>query len=470
MNSPQVKEVRLAYEPRDAFWPFHNRKQRWACLVAHRRAGKTVAVVNDIILRAANKAGNYAYIAPFRQQAKDVAWGYFKYYAKPIQKKANESELVLTLLNGSTLRLFGADNADAMRGLGFDGVAMDEYGDFRPSVWGNVIRPTLSDKRGWAVFMGTPKGHNQFYDVHRTAQAAEDWFSFVLKASLSGILPKSELVDAARHLSEDQYEQEYECSFDAAILGAFYGREMARVDLEGRIRDVAFDPDFRVNTAWDIGRTDDTAIWWYQNIGNTVRVLDWYAESGGDIEIYAEDQWRAGSLVRAVEDRAKERGYQYGRHWFPHDARAKTLAADGKSVIEKVAKYFGQSTCGIVPNLSVQDGIEAVRGILGRCVFDNKCNADSYSGVEALRQYQREYNEDKKSFIKTPLHNWASHTADAFRMLAVAERRSLPEEPVIPRQQKALADIAAMVEAERNITLNDLWARREEQESRRVRI
>ncbi len=415
--------------------PFHQRKERWACLVAHRRAGKTVAAVNDIIWRACQKVAPYAYIAPYRMQAKQVAWDYFKFYGRELMNAPNEAELKIPLKNGSTIHLFGADNADAMRGLGFGGVYCDEYGDFRPSVWGNVIRPTLSDRRGWAVFGGTPKGHNQFYDIHRIATSDAEWFSLVLKASTSKLLHPEELRAAKTQLSHDQYDQEYECSFDAAILGAYYGREMALVDAGGRIRSVPHDPAFPVNTAWDLGRLDDTAIWWYQNIGNEIHVLDYFAESGGSIEEFSEDDFRPGSITQEVIRRARERGYQYERHWLPHDAKAKTLQANGKSIIEQLANYLGIKTLSIVPNLSREDGIQAARSVLGRCYFDNKCNADSTGGIECLRQYQRAYDEDKKAFSKEHLHNWASHGADAFRMLAVAERKviaaAIKPKPVI---------------------------------------
>lgn len=469
MSKPpgKVKEIRLPYAPRVAFLPFHQRKQRWACLVCHRRGGKTVAVINDLIAAGIQQADPYAYFAPFRSQAKAVAWDYFKFYARPIlhrDKLPNEAELKLTLLNGATFQLFGADNADAARGMGFRRVAMDEYGDFRPSVWGNVIRPTLSDRRGSAVFMGTPKGHNQFYDIYREALADPEWFSMTLKASTSGILHPEELKAARKQLSEDQYDQEYECSFDAAILGAFYGKEMRRVDAEGRICDVPHDPDFPVYTAWDIGRTDDTAIWWYQNIANQIRVLDWYAESGGSVEEYIGDEFKPGTITLEVLKRKEERGYQYERHWLPHDARAKTLGSDGKSVIEKLGKHLGLSKMRIVPGLSVQDGIEAARTALGRCWFDNKCNTSSSSGVEALRQYQRQYNEDSKAFVKEPMRNWATHSADAFRMLAIAERRSMPQAFVQPKpfvEQFPSLD---------QLTLDELWEASERKQGERVRI
>ena len=205
------KVLQSDYAPRRAFLDFHARRQRWAVIVCHRRAGKTVAAINDLIKSAViNKGGLYAYIAPFRSQAKSVAWDFLKWYSQPVAKETNETDLAVDLINGSRIRLFGADSADAMRGLGMNGVFMDEYGDFRPSVWGNVIRPTLSDKLGWAVFAGTPKGKNQFWDVYQTSRMnPEEWFSLRLKASDSGILPQSEIEAVKAQISEDQFMQEY---------------------------------------------------------------------------------------------------------------------------------------------------------------------------------------------------------------------------------------------------------------------
>lgn len=432
--------------------PFHQRKERFACLVAHRRAGKTVAAVNDVIKRAIEgpRETPYAYFAPFRAQAKSVAWDYFKKYSLPLKgKDPNEAELKVSLVNGCFVQLFGADNADAARGMGFGGVYCDEYGDFRPSVWGNVIRPTLSDRRGWAVFGGTPKGHNQFYDIHRVALAEADWFSLVLKASTSGILHPEELKAAAAQLSDDQYQQEYECSFDAAILGAYYGREMTAVDAEHRILDVPYDPEFPVNVSFDLGYTDDTSLWWYQNIGNEIHLLDHYAESGGTVEEVLDGKEVPGSIVREI----LKRPYRYGRFWLPHDAKAKTLASGGKSIMEKLARYLGPEKLAIVPNLSVEDGIQAVRAILPRCYFDHKTNKDSTDGVEALRQYQREYDEDKKAFRKIPRHDWTSHPADSFRYLSIAERRNAVPDP--PKPPPVFPDI-------HKLTLDELWERHEE--------
>ena len=462
------KIIDLEYRPRTSFLPFHRRKGRWACLVAHRRAGKTVAAINDMVKRAMEAPpAPYHYFAPYRSQAKSVAWDYFKRYSRPLwSKDPNEAELKVFLLGGRTIQLYGADNADAARGQGSGGVYCDEYGDFRPSVWGNVIRPMLSERKGWGVFAGTPKGHNQFYDTWRSSlgkRSIDDadfdggWFSLMLKASETGILDDSELRAAAAQLSEDQYLQEYECSFDAAILGAFYGKQMRQVDAEGRIGRVEYDPEFPVHTAWDLGRTDDTSIWWYQNIGNEIHLLDHVAISGGSIEEEGGNGFLEGSLIREI----KKRPYRYGFHYLPHDAKAKTLAANGKSVIERLAKYLGISSLKIVPNLSFEDGVQAVRAILGRCWFSTRCDKDSYDGVEALRQCQRRHNEDTRVLAKDALHDWTSHPHDAFRMLAIAERR--------PDMQQAIPDRNKVIFVPP--TLDQLWSEsEEEQDNRLIRI
>jgi hypothetical protein len=429
--------------------PFHERNKRWACLVAHRRAGKTVAAVNDII-RAAMFAKSpnplYAYIAPYRSQAKAVAWDYFKYYAQPITKDVNESELTIELVNGAKVRLFGGDNADAMRGLGFDGVYMDEYGDFKPSVFGNVIRPAMSDKQAWGVFAGTPKGKNQFWEIYETAtRLPSEWFLLRLPASTSGLLPATELAAAKAQLAEDQYLQEYECSFEAAILGAFFGKEMREAQDQGRITNVPHDPNLPTYTAWDLGFRDDTAIWFYQVSRGEVRVIDFYAVSGEDIH--------------AIADVVRNKPYRYAKHYLPHDARAKSLQT-GRSIVEQLAAQLDIAKLAVVPDIGVQSGIQAVRMMLPRVWFDaTKCS----DGIEALRQYQREYDEDKKAYRQSPRHDWTSHPSDAFRMVAVSWSE-VADKPPAP-EVKPL-----MVGPQNTVTLNDMWAVHDRTTSRRARI
>ena len=186
-----AQEIRIEYEPRQQFIPFHQREQRWACLVVHRRGGKTVACINDLGARAlytTKQNARYAYLAPFYRQAKDVAWAYLKQYLKPAITKVRESELRVELINGSWITLYGADNPDALRGIYLDGVILDEFGDCRPSLWGQVILPTLVDRGGWAVFIGTPKGKNHFYKIAQRSKLEPGWFNLTLKASMSGII------------------------------------------------------------------------------------------------------------------------------------------------------------------------------------------------------------------------------------------------------------------------------------------
>jgi hypothetical protein len=430
--------------------PFHNRTQRWACLVAHRRAGKTVSAVNDIIRAAITYQGErglFAYIAPFRSQAKAVAWQYFLEFAAPIIQSKNEQELLITLINGSQIRLAGADNADGqIRGLGLSGVYMDEFGDFKPSVFGNVIRPALSDKQGWAVFGGTPKGKNQFWDIYETAQRLpHEWFLLRLPASSSGLLPQGELSAARAQLSEDQYLQEYECSFEAAILGAFFGKEMREAQEQGRICAVPYDPNLPTYSSWDLGYRDDTAVWFYQIGRGEIRVIDFYAVSGEDIHDIA-------AVVMG-------KPYKYARHYLPHDARAKSLQT-GKSIVEQLAGYLDLGKLAVVPDIGVQSGIQAVRMTLPRVWFDAERCRD---GIEALRQYQREYDEDKRAYRQSPRHDWTSHPSDAFRMLAVSWQEVSEKTPA--------AEVKPLIVGPTNtVTLNDMWSVHDRTVSRRARL
>jgi hypothetical protein len=400
-------DLEVDYRPRHAFRPFHARNERWAALVCHRRAGKTVACVGELVCRAVSTPkynARYAYIAPYYSQAKQVAWDYLKRMVAPLGAEVRESELSVKLRdNEAVIRLFGADNPDALRGIYLDGVVLDEYADTKPSLWGAVIRPLLADRHGWAVFIGTPKGRNAFFDIVDQARKSDDWFDLTLKASESGLLSAAELADAKRTMSEDQYGAEFECSFDAAIVGAYWGKEL-RVALEmGRICDVPYDPAVPVETAWDIGRSDSTSIWFFQRIRGEKHFIDHYETNGEDPEHYA----------RILHGK----GYRYAEHWLPHDARAKTFAAKGKSVVEQLIELDVEPT--IVPELSRQDGIQAARMMLPVCYFDRiKCQ----DGLEHLRQYRRAWDEDRKMFGPDPAKTPHNHTADAFRYAAIAMR------------------------------------------------
>jgi hypothetical protein len=331
--------------------------------------------------------------------------------------------------------LFGADNADSLRGLYLDGVVLDEFADMKPSLWGAVLRPLLSDRRGWATFIGTPKGHNQFWEIYNNATKDDAWYVKTLRASQTGLIPQEELDDAKKMQTQDQYLAEWECDFESAIIGAYYGKEMRQLTDQGRIREIEYDPMFPVHTAWDLGYSDDTAIWWFQVVHGEIRMLDYHSSNGQPVAFYA----------GIIQSREKERGYIYGTHYLPHDARAKTLASN-KSIIEQLSDKIALKYLKIVPSLSLQDGIQATRLALTRAWFDHKCE----DGIECLRQYQREYDEDKKVFRDKPRHDWTSHGADAFRMLSIAWK----EEAKIPHKNDSIRGVFV---GQTDVSLNDLW-------------
>lgn len=395
------------YAPRGYFLPYHERDKRWSCIVAHRRAGKTVATVFDLLTCAlATKKQNarYAYIAPYYSQAKAIAWDYLKRFGAPVAERILESELAVDLPNGSRVRLFGADNPDALRGIYLDGVVLDEYGDQRPTVWGEIIRPLLTDRKGWATFIGTPKGKNHFYDIREQARLSEEWQYLELKASETGALADEELTDARKTMTEAQYQQEFECAFDVPALGAIYAKEYQRARDGKRFGRVPHDSMLQVATFWDLGIGDSTAIWFAQVSRSEIRLIDYYEANAQPLDHY----------VQVL----KSKPYTYSTHWLPHDAQAKQLTS-GKSSME-ILTALGLPA-RVTPKLSLEDGINAARMVWPRCWFDED---KTRRGLECLQNYRRELNEKLGEFRPTPVHDWASHGADAFRYMAVAIDRS----------------------------------------------
>lgn len=454
--------VESIYKPRIHALDFHARSERFAILVWHRRAGKTVACINDIVDKAIQNPlpmPRYGYIAPFYKQAKDVAWNYLKYYAAPLlAKPPMESELSVILKNGALVRLYGADNPDALRGVYFDGVIIDEYGQVSPRLFGEIIAPTLADRKGWVVFIGTPAGPNHFYELWNSATDDLRWFKKMLKASASGILDADELALLASlpGSDEDTFNQEFECDFMAAIRGAYYGRLLNKLEAQGSfLGDFPYDPDRPVLTAWDIGYTDDTSVWFFQHDGKTIRVIDFFTVSG-----YSVDE---------VADVLYEKPYAYGDFYLPHDAKNKSFQT-GKSTREQL-NDMGAKTI-IIPNLTVQDGIQAVRKTLPMIQFNTapfKHDEGVRLGLSALRTYQREWDDKNRRFRDAPLHNWASNPADAMRMLALAMNPTAAKR-ASRRLPSAMPQQVAGMMASNVLNLESLFAERERQraESRRV--
>lgn len=416
------------YIPRELFRPYHARKQRMAVIVAHRRAGKTVACLNDVIDSAVTEAkpdGQYAYIGPQLNQVKDIAWKYLKRYAAPIlARPALETELKVQLLGGPEIRLFGADNPDRIRGLYLDGVVIDEYALMDPDLWKAVIRPLLADREGWATFIATPKGKNAFWEIYEAAKrdgfsqeewqalnpeerkqrvlTPERWFHMMAKASQTGLISASELSENLRDMGPDLYSQEFECSFESALTGAYYAEELRTMSAEGRICHIDIMKEARVFTSWDIGFDDCTAIWFVQCVGRERRLIDYFEASGHKADYYAD----------ILHQKRIENGYRYGGHYGPHDAANHELTS-GESFKSVLGNHGIELT--IVPQHNPLDGINATRRMLDR-TWINETNCAR--GLEALRQYRREWDDRLKTWKKTARHDWSSHGADSLRCFA----------------------------------------------------
>lgn len=428
-----MSELHVPYEPREQFLDFHQRGRRFGALMCHRRAGKTVAAVNDVHIRALftkKKRAKYAYIGPFRQQAKDVAWEYLKEATDHTRKGLpRESELRITLHNNAQITIYGADNPNSFRGLYFDGVILDEYADMRPSIWGEVILPTLMDREGWAIFAGTIKGKNHFWKICERARTSPDWYYKELKASTAGILTPAQLEVMKAEMDEAQYQQEMECDPNAAIPGTYYSELISQLETDGQIADYDYDDRKQVFAACDLGFSDSTAFWFWQLDPDGPVLIDYYENDGQKLEHYV-------SMLR-------NKGYDYGDVWLPHDAVSTTLQT-GRSTVEQMLQ--AGFPCKIVPRLKVQHGIDAARKVMqGVRINRDTC----YNGVEALRAYRRSWNEKTQQYSNAPMHDWASNGADAFRYFALVTEENMPER---------LTDDEWAPEG---YCLEDLWAERE---------
>jgi phage terminase large subunit len=415
-----VAEIIIPYKPRPEQQVEHDRLKRFNVLVCHRRWGKTVFAVNQLIqdvMTCPLKMPRGSYVAPLFKQAKAVAWDYLKEFSRVIPGTVfNEAELRADYPNGARIRLFGADNPDSMRGLYHDSVVLDEVAQMAPRAWSEVIRPALSDRlvegvhEPRAIFIGTPQGPGMFKRLYDLAGHTDNWYRAMHKASTSGVIPNVELAQVQKEMTEREYDQEFECSFTAAIVGAFYGKEMQAALDGGRIGAVPHDKTHQVITAWDIGIADSTAIWFIQRIGRELHCIDY------------EEYTNLGlpDIIAHLDTKP----YKYEQHIGPHDLNVRELGT-GMTRKRQAANLGVRFT--VAPLQPVIDGIEAVRGTISRMWFDRE---NCELGINCLTLY-RNALDDKRGIFK-PLHDWSSHGADAMRYFcstksATSEWTELPE-------------------------------------------
>lgn len=400
-RSDPIERIQIPYKPRSVFMPYHRRKQRFAAIVAHRRCGKTVAEINEDVRRLLSVQRPFpppqvAFVSPTFSQGKRNAWMYAKHYTRTIPgMKVLEAETTLIFPNQGRLILAGSDNYDGLRGIYLDHASLDEYAIQDPRVWGEVLRPALSDYGGTATFIGSAKGRNHFYDIVKEHERDKDWLIMTLKASQTGILSKEELELAKSTMSPEEYAQEYECNFDAAVRGTFYGTDIERAENEGRITSVSHDLNAPVLAAMDLGIGGASAIWIYQLIGNEIHMLKFMQDTGHNLAVYAD--W----LLKLP--------YPIATLYLPHDAEQRELQTGLTRTQFMENRGF---KVHVLPKVSEPGGISAVRVAFTRMWFDKW---GCFDGIDCLRMYRRAWDAKRKVFSDNPLKDWASHGADAIR-------------------------------------------------------
>lgn len=411
-------------------WRAWERGIKRSLLIWHRRAGKDEVALHKAAIAAHQRVANYWHCLPMYEQARKAIWEAInphtgkrridEAFPPAIRRRTDNSSMTIEFLCGSTWRVVGADNPDSLVGAPPAGIVFSEWALCNPSAWG-YLAPILAENNGWADFITTPRGRNHVKTMLDMARTSPEWFAQVLTPRETGF-PLSLVEEQRREyhaiFGEDAgdalIEQEYWCSFDAAILGSYYGKALNKAEREGRIREVPYDPELPVHTAWDLGKGANMAVWMFQVLFDEVRVIDYLAGS--------HDQ-----TMPEIIELLNRRPYRWGNDYVPHDAKVKELGS-GRTRVEAMLDLKRRPV--LVPNHKVDDGISAARGLLERCVFDaERCE----QGIEALRQYRAEWDNDKKCFKDTPLHDWTSHAADAFRYLAMAWREIKPEHVTKPK-------------------------------------
>jgi hypothetical protein len=411
------------------------------------------------------RIANYWHCLPMYEQARKAIWEAVnphsgkrridEAFPKELRQRTDNSSMTIEFKSGAAWRVVGSDNPDSLVGAPPFGIVFSEWALCNPTAWG-LLQPILLENGGWADFITTPRGRNHVKTMLDMARVNPNWFAQVLTVDDTLQVSHAQ-IEEARKEYESLYgkdaadaliQQEYWCSFEAAILGAYWGKELTLAEQQGRITKVEFDEEQPVHTAWDLGIDDAMSIWWWQAVAGQIRILDYYEAHGYAIPHYADE----------IKKRATDRGYRRGTDWVPHDARQREMTSSGHDGRAK-QRIEVMIECGLRPKViashHLMDGISAVRQILHKCWWDSeRCE----EGINALRAYQTEWDDDNKVFKKTPLHNWASHGADAFRAMAMGYREIAPAQQPEPGRMLTIGDGEGLPPGVKQVTLNDLWS------------
>lgn len=410
---------RIKFQPKPHQAAVLNDKTRHRGVVMHRRAGKTVMAIFaglEAQLSCPLPSPRVGYIAPYLKQAKKLAWDYLESVTRGGGKhfEINRGDLFTRFVhNDGKFMLLGADNLEAIRGMYFDLIVVDELADCDPRLWNAVIRPALADRKGRALLMGTPKGRmNMLYDLSLKTDDPS-WSFHKYDVTQTDMLDAEEIEAARRDMPDALFQQEFMCSFNAALVGAVYGREMNDLQASGRFLRIPYDPAYPVVTAWDLGYADATAIWYLQLIGSEIRAIEY-------------EEHTLKSLVE-IGNHVRRKPYTFDRHYGPHDLHQHELGSGNSraDILSRLGIEFEPPV-----NWPLEDGIEATRALIPHLAIDTEY---ARMGLECLINYEYVFDESARSFKTQPRHNWASHGADAMRMLAVALDKRLHGQPVSKR-------------------------------------
>lgn len=423
-------------------WEYLRRGGKRAAVRWHRRSGKDDVFLHHTACAAHERIGNYWYMLPEYSQARKSMWDAVnshtgkrridEAFPPEIRQTTREHEMMIPFKCGSTFQLVGSDNFNSLVGSPPVGLVFSEYALSNPSAWG-YLRPILLENGGWAGFNSTPRGNNHFKKLCELAATEPGWFYDTQTVADTGVFSEEQMQSELRELQAAHgkeyglslWKQEYHCSFDAAVMGSFWGDCIAVAETQGRICEFDIERKAPVSTAWDLGRTDDTAVWFFQMVNGELRVIDHYADNGKEIPHYAQ----------VLRDKAKEHEITYATHWLPHDARPRRLGMGGKSMLQQ----FHEENVGrfaITTNLDRQEGIQAARKTFPICRFHKtRCE----TGLESLKHYHREWDDETKSFRDTPVHDWSSHDADAFRYLSLCWKHPTNHAPSTTLHEKLMA-------------------------------
>lgn len=449
--------------PRDdqmPLWEYLENGGKRVVEVAHRRWGKDDVALHWTACSAQQRIGSYLHMLPMANQAKKAIWDAVNprtmrrriddAFPDAIRESTRENDMFIRFKSGSSWQVVGSDNFAGLIGSSTVGVVFSEWSLADPEAWAQ-IRPILRENGGWAIFIYTPKGKNHGWTTLKFAEERpKEWFSQTLPISTTKLLSQSDLdEELAEYISQygdddgrAYFDQEYNCSFNAPLLGSYYGSYLGKARAEDRIGQFPYEPGTPVYTGWDLGRGDDTAIWFAQRKGIAVRIIDYYRNSGKLMDHYA----------KVLQDKPYVYA-QEGGHILPHDGSNELMHAPDSLAIQLMK--LGIKGVRVLKRDDVDTGIHAVRQILPICYFNEPTTSD---GLAALEAYHREWDDKRKMFKDTPHHDWASHCADGFRTLALGLPEALNYTP--PPEPKYI-----VVGGKTTVTMDDAWAEQKRQRS-----